>query len=533
LNSRWQIANDRTPISIPTKANDEKYGEAFAVNSYDRFARGLDLRTHAYALNGALGGTGGDEAANVNAFEEVPDSTWFTNRNAWNQISDEAIERGQTRERMASDGPLLVVSGKGAGVTPGFFVKDQNGNRFLLKFDPPENCGMASTADVVGSRLMWAAGYNVPENNVEWIDQSRLVLDPKATTGGKYKKKVPMTEDVFEKLKGMLPPCTNDAGHVLALASRLLDGKLLGPFTYEGRRLDDPNDHIRHKNRRELRGLSVMAAWLQHTDFRGLNTLDTFVETAENKGYVLHYLIDLGSTLGSQGTSAKTNDHGHEYVIDFHAIVLDTMAFGGRAPSWKHDVPSAFPSVGNYNADHFDPGSWRPKFPNAAMLARTKRDGFWGARLVASFTDSQLAAVLRATYLPREAGAELFRVLVARRDSVARYWFSKVGGLDRFSVDGDSSQIRFLDWQRNGPWAPSTAAVYRWELKGAPEIYSGEATTPTVPIAFDLGPKSDRQFRLRITPTDGKQPTAPWTEATFVQRDDGKLVCVGVSRDVR
>ncbi len=81
-------------------------------------------------------------------------------------------------------------------------------------------------------------------------------------------------------------------------ASKSLPGKPLGPFRYFGTRLDDPNDIVPHEHRRELRAVRVFAAWLNHMDSRGINTLDTLVD-ADDRWLVRHHLLDFGSTLGS------------------------------------------------------------------------------------------------------------------------------------------------------------------------------------------------------------------------------------------
>src|SRR5690606_10987940 len=49
--------------------------------------------------------------------------------------------------------------------------------------------------------------------------------------------------------------------------------------------------------RRELRGIFVLNAWVNHWDARDRNTLASWIG-AEGGGYVRHYLVDFGECLG-------------------------------------------------------------------------------------------------------------------------------------------------------------------------------------------------------------------------------------------
>ena len=63
-------------------------------------------------------------------------------------------------------GVWTITHAKGQGVTPGFQIKDALGVRYVIKFDLPEFPELCTSADVVGSHLLWAAGYNVPDDAI-------------------------------------------------------------------------------------------------------------------------------------------------------------------------------------------------------------------------------------------------------------------------------------------------------------------------------------------------------------------------------
>ncbi|MEJ2151575.1 MAG: hypothetical protein P8Y29_01160 [Gemmatimonadota bacterium] len=122
------------------------------------------------------GGSGDGEAWNADPSDGVVNSTWFTHRNSVSPLSPDAVRRGPRRLEGPTD-PLTVTSIKAEGVTPGFNAKDATGARWIIKFDPPDMPELASGAEVVTTNLVWAAGYNTPENYIYSLDPDALVLD--------------------------------------------------------------------------------------------------------------------------------------------------------------------------------------------------------------------------------------------------------------------------------------------------------------------------------------------------------------------
>ena len=235
-------------------------------------------------------------AGAVNTLGEVPDSAWYTNRRV-EQMTPEELARGAGDSNAPSiwTGRGLVLSAKQEGVTPGFVIQDATGRRYVLKLDPLDHPELATGADMVGSKFFHALGYNVPENYIVRFTERQLQLNAKSSLRD-YRgvQRAMNRQDVHDLLR----KAPRDAeGRYRGLASLIIPGDLIGPFRYHGVRSDDPNDIVPHDDRRDLRGLSVFAAWLNHTDSKSLNSLDTVVEE-NGRRYIRHYLIDFGASPG-------------------------------------------------------------------------------------------------------------------------------------------------------------------------------------------------------------------------------------------
>jgi hypothetical protein len=317
-------------------------------------------------------------------------------------------------------GVWTVTRGKTQGVTPGFFIRDAEGARFILKFDPPSAPEMASGADVICTYLLWAAGYNVPHNSIVTFRAEDLRLDDDATFVDPLGRRRRMATADIDRILSRVP--RRPDGAYRAVASRLLEGRPLGPFEYRGRRKDDPEDLVPHEHRRELRGLWTIAAWLNHADVRAPNSLDLWV-TEGGRSFVRHYLIDFGSTLGSGALAPRSFVTGGEYFVDWGVMATSLVTLGLRPFAWEGARDPGIPSAGYIESANFDPASWRPDYPNPAFDERTERDARWGARIVAAFTDAHLrAAVEQARFSDPRATEYLTQVLIGRRDRIARHW---------------------------------------------------------------------------------------------------------------
>lgn len=378
---------------------------------------------------------GGRSALDINAFGKVPDSTWFENRIGRARRSADELRSGPNRSAGPADGPLTVISGKTEGVSPGLVLRDSDGTVWFVKFDPPAFPELSSGAEIIASKFLYAAGYHVPETFVVDIDLARMGLDPKATTRDRYERKVKLTQDELGVLLTQLNP--NPDGTLRALFSRAVPGRPLGPFSYRGSRSDDPNDRLPHERRRSLRGLRVFSAWLNNTDTRRQNTLDTFVSESDDGrlGWVKHYLIDFGDSLGAAGAREKVLSEGHEHRVDWGEIGKRFLGVGLVYPYWFGVRRSPYRGVGIFEGDVFDPERWAPVTPNLAFDQITPSDTFWAAAILARFTPELVAAVVEtARYSEEGAEEHVVQVLIARRARLLEYAFEDMLPLDDVEV---------------------------------------------------------------------------------------------------
>ena len=483
-------------------------------------------------------------ALNVNTLDEVPDSSWFTNRIGRQRLSREVLVRGPDRQARPDIQDWPIVAGKAEGAQPGYRVQDPEKHLWQIEFDPPSNPEMASAVEVIGTAIYHALGYHVVEVYITDIDPAKIRIAPNArirsvsAPGGRR-------SFVQQDLNAVLARAARRPdGRVRVLASRFADGSPLGSFRYDGQRPDDPNDVFLHEHRRELRANRVFAAWLNHDDSRGLNSLD-MLERADGKAWVRHYMFDFGSIMGSGTVFAQKPRAGNEYIFDLKPGLLTALTFGLYFKPWitirYPDVP---PSVGRFEGTRFKPEAWKPEYPNPAFQNMRPEDAFWGARLVSRFTPEDVAAIVaKAEYSDPAATAYVTKVLLERRRKVLETWLNGVTPLvEPAIVDGvlHAVNVAVAEGVAEAP-KRYTAQWFTWDnAAGTRQPVGGEAELASsanlaLPLPVVLASREAGEY-IGVT-VAGEHPAHPGWAAhpvTFsFRRIPSGWEAVGITREPR
>jgi hypothetical protein len=285
---------------------------------------------------------------------EVPDSSFYTNRTP-GVLTPARVARGPCTMPPPQPPFKIKRARTCGGGRSGFIGTDARGRTFLFKLDHPHYPELGSTAAIVGSRILWALGYNVPPTFLVQIE---------GTGDARFEGK-------------------------RATAALFLD-HVIGHFHF---------DWFRH--RRELRGLRLASAWINDADRIGSNTL-----VVEQDGRATYYLIDFNSCLGSWQGRPKEPWRGYRYAWDL------------LVPDPDPPPPILSPGLGRFSGD-FDPMRWRPQAPNNAFNHMTPADAVWILGRIERLERPHLEAVVAEARLGNPKDAEvLVNTLTHRRKAV-------------------------------------------------------------------------------------------------------------------
>ena len=484
----------------------------------------------------ALGVKDESLAKDINSLDEVPDSAWYQSRVGTLPITPEDVFWGPSA-RDGSSAPvpgdnLTVSSAKVIGFNPGFIAKDSRGGRYVVKFDPPSDPEMQTAADAIGTRLAWALGYHVPQDNLFVFRRENLALKPGIEVVDNITgKKRPMTEADLDSI--LAKAHRNEDGSFRCLLSRFIPGTPIGSNPQEGTRKDDPNDKIPHEDRRSMRAWRAFGAWIKHTDLKEDNTLDSYV-TEDGKSFVRHYFIDFGEIFAAQAGEGDFYRDGFEYSVDPGAILLTAMSFGLWIHPWEHVKDTGIRGIGPFGPTPFEFYKWKTLRPNRFMNRMTPIDGFWAVRKLYALTDDHIAAAIRAgQFTDPRAAPYLLDTLKQRRTTIAREVLQRANPAASFQLLDGGSALGFEDFAVRLGIADATSTNWRVQLV---VLSPGDSTAgPTHELKeprVELGalPPAGQQLVVRIQTLHAGKPVGEPTHVHIARTADSGPRIIGIDR---
>lgn len=363
----------------------------------------------------------------VNAFDDVPSSSWYTQRLGYREITPEDLLRGPQKIGPPQS-PFKVAKAKHGGGNPGFIIKDARSYLYLVKFDPPQFPGVETTTALIVNRLYWGFGFNVPEDYLVFFHRDDFLVDP----NGELTR-----EDVDKVLKLVAPPVD---GVYRSTVSLFIRGNILGPIPATGTRKGDINDKFAHENRRVLRALRVFNAFTNHTDMRIDNTLDVY-EGEAGKGFVRHYMLDFGEAFAGHAMEHDRLWDGFTHVFSFKYMARNLFTLGARVEGWENIKYTPWQSVGTFESQVYNPATWKEVLPYVPIQYSGPDDNYWAAKVVGALTDEHIKTLVDAAQYPEEgAGEYVVKILKERRQKTLDYFFSKISPIE-FSLFADGKIV--------------------------------------------------------------------------------------------
>jgi hypothetical protein len=514
------------PIAREPETQDASKVEAWDINLSS------DLLLNLFTNPGDL--TPNVRAQNISTIDEVPDSSWFINRIYARPVSLEELRRGPNTMEGPAPGRWTVIRPKGAGIAPGFIVRDEKGEVWFLSFDGKGHPRAATAAIAVACRLFWGLGYYQVESYISNVRLENLAMSPDArirTLSGRVR---PMTMKDVRRVLNRAEPSAD--GSYRLLAARALPGRTVGGFRYYGTRPDDPNDLVPHEHRRELRALKVFGAWTNLTDMKAGNTLDTVI-TENGRSLVRHYLQDVGSSFGTGALEKKDPDDGYEHLYEGAPLVKRLFTLGFYIQPWQYMSYPKAPEVGRFEGDHFEPEEWKARVPAAAVTRARADDTFWAALRVMAFTDEMIRTVVHEGQFGDPVSEKhLADSLIKRRDKIGQVYLTKVNPAHKFTLTGDGALTFENAAVRAGfatpPASGYKAAWFRFDNATGQAAAIGETAAPTERLPAPSGlPSADGTFvKISVSGVDPSHPSWAQPVDVYFKRGAGGWTLAGLER---
>src|SRR4029453_85346 len=138
---------DDDPIAHDSDTEDASKTEPWEVGLF------YDLSVNLFVTAGRT--PSNTRAQNINTIDEVPDSSWFTNR-VVGALPPAQIAGGPNVGPPPAPERWLIIREKSSGYAPGFTAKDAKGETWFVSFDPPANPEGATAAMGLANKFFWA-----------------------------------------------------------------------------------------------------------------------------------------------------------------------------------------------------------------------------------------------------------------------------------------------------------------------------------------------------------------------------------------
>ena len=169
-------------------------------------------------------------AGNVNTIDEVPDSSWFTNRILARPVSHRgSVARSADGRRARRRARGRSIRPKQAGFAPGFTMRDAKGDLWFVSFDANGFPEAATGAILVANKIFWTLGYWQVENFLVSVRPDQLVDRGSATVHAAVR------QGAADAARATSRTCCSASqrsadGSYRAIAARARPGRPLGGF---------------------------------------------------------------------------------------------------------------------------------------------------------------------------------------------------------------------------------------------------------------------------------------------------------------
>ncbi|MEM9691936.1 MAG: hypothetical protein AAGA56_05295 [Myxococcota bacterium] len=353
-------------------------------------------------------------AVDVNSLDEVARSSWYHGLDPKNPLAGYEVA-GPPKT------PWTVIEEDDpkdrSGIEDTVPIRDARGLRYELIGDPQGRPQLRTGAQLIASRLVYALGYYTPEV---------------------YRVRHP------------------DRGTVAAL--RWPADIDLGPTPITFTREDDPNDKLEHRDRRSLRALRALCAFIQMNRLPAESLHDAYVGKP-GRGHVRHYVVGLTGALGVadlEAAIAFANDPDRQASNFFFRLF--SMGLSPKPPSVVPETD--FPEVGLL-LDSFTPKRFQPQPPFEPFDRILPDDEYWFSKTLARLRKKTVVDIVRAAGLRDEVTAYIIEVLERRRAIVVADGLGRTSPLEVAALTAKPDGLVFGDLGIEHGFVPREERSYR------------------------------------------------------------------------